>query len=169
MSDKLARRDDREQQILEALQQLGAPFVVHEHEPTFTVAESAHLHDELPGMHIKNLFLKDAGGTIWLLTAPAHKPLDLKTMPARIGSKRLSFGSAERLADMLGVEPGSVTPLAAFDDVDGQINVVLDRAVAEAELVYAHPLRNSASLALPATDLIRLLSQHGREPRVVEL
>jgi Ala-tRNA(Pro) deacylase len=68
---------------------------------------------------------------------------------------------------LLGVTPGSVTPLAAINDTDGAVTVVLDRAVAAASCFHVHPLRNSASLALAGADLVRALGAWGHVPAVV--
>ena len=150
-----------------ALDALGIGWSQAEHEAVFTVEESAHLHDSLPGLHSKNLFLKDAGARFWLVTVPATLRVDLKALPAVIGSKRLSFGNATDMERLLGVTPGSVTPLAAFNDTDGAVTVVLDRAVAAAPVFHVHPLRNSASLALAGADLCRALGAWGHVPTIV--
>ena len=41
---------------------------------------------------------------------------------------RFSFGSADLLREVLGVEPGAVTPFAAINDTAGRVTVVLDAA-----------------------------------------
>ena len=41
------------------LEELGIEFENYEHPPLRTVAESQALRGELPGAHIKNLFLRD--------------------------------------------------------------------------------------------------------------
>ena len=70
----------------------------------------------IPGCHIKNLFLKDKREQLWLVVCPEDRPVDLKTLPALIGSARLSFARPEILREVLGVEPGSVTPFGLIND-----------------------------------------------------
>jgi Ala-tRNA(Pro) deacylase len=138
---------------------IQAPCV--EHPPLRTVAE-AHAHwDGLPGMAVKNLFIKDAGRQYWLVTLPADRSVDPKLLAALIGAKRISFGSADDLRTILGVEPGSVTPLAAMNDLRNQVRVVLHAAVAEAEAVLVHPLVNTATLMMQPADLLRFMAAHG--------
>jgi len=43
---------------------------------------------------------------MWLVTLPDEKRADLKSLPDKIGSKRLSFGNADLLMEALGVTPG---------------------------------------------------------------
>ena len=147
----------------------GIAWTVHEHEAVYTVEESARIHAEIAGAHTKNLFLKDAGGQHWVVTAPHDVSIDLKALPAAIGSKKVSFGKAEAMEELLGIAPGSVTPLAAFNDPQQAVTFVIDQRLAEAATVNVHPLRNTATLGLSGADLLRFLRLTGHEPVVAEL
>jgi Ala-tRNA(Pro) deacylase len=143
--------------LIEALDNAAIAWTLHEHEAVFTVEASARLHDEISGSHTKNLFLKDAGGQFWVVSAPHDARIDLKALPAAIGSKKVSFGKAEDMVRLLGVSPGSVTPLALFNDRAGAVKVAIDRRLAEAATVNVHPLRNTATLGLSGADLLAFL------------
>lgn len=158
-----------EQNVLDRLQSLGVRWTLNEHEAVFTVEESARLHAAIAGLHTKNLFLKDAGGQYWIVTAPHDASVDLKALPAVIGSKKVSFGKAEDMERLLGVSPGAVTPLAAIHDRDGAVRVVLDERLAGDEVVNVHPLRNTATLGLSGTDLVLFLTDVGHPPQVAAL
>ncbi len=140
-----------------------------EHEAVFTVAESRLVDHDLPGSHTKNLFLKDANARFWLVTVPADAQVDLKALPAAIGSKRVSFGKAEDMERLLGVSPGSVTPLAAINDGTAAVSIVVDATLAQADRINVHPLRNTATLGLAAADLIRALAHWGHPPIIVAI
>ncbi len=159
----------REAELLAALDEHGMAWQLHEHEAVFTVEASAQLHVDIAGEHTKNLFLKDAAGQFWLVTVPHDARVDLKALPASIGSKKVSFGKAEDMERLLGISPGSVTPLAAFNDSEGQAKVVLDAKLASAACVNIHPLRNTATLGLSGSDLCAFLSAHGHQPLIVEV
>jgi Ala-tRNA(Pro) deacylase len=158
-----------EQAVLDHLRSATIEFQVHEHEAVFTVDESARLHREIAGLHTKNLFLKDAGGQFWVVTAPHDASVDLKALPGAIGSRKVSFAKSEDMERLLGVSPGAVTPLAAINDRDGTVRVVLDERLAGPETVNVHPLRNTATLGLAGSDLVRFLSAVGHPPQVVQL
>ena len=81
------------------------------------------------------------------------------------GAGRLSFGSAERLKRHLGVEPGSVTPLALINDPSRTVRLALDRGLADGGPVNAHPLVNTMTTAVAAPDLLRFFAATGHEPR----
>nr|WP_184065484.1 prolyl-tRNA synthetase associated domain-containing protein [Sphingosinicella soli] len=152
-----------------ALAGLGISFTVHEHEAVFTVAESDDLHRRIAGAHTKNLFLKDEAGVFFLVTIPAEARANLKALPAVLGSRRLSFGKADDMERLLGITPGSVTPLAAFNDTARAVTVALDAGLAGAEAVNVHPLRNTATVGMSGPDLVRALIAWGHAPIIARI
>ena len=160
---------DSESRLYADLTELGIAHQVYEHEAVFTVEESARLHVEIPGAHVKNLFLKDNGGRFWLVTVPADKRVALKMLPEAIGCKRVSFGNADDMMRLIGITPGSVTPVAAINDAGGEVTVVIDAALAEADLVNVHPLRNTASMALSGEGLLAALRHWVHEPIIAAI
>ena len=123
----------------------------------------------LPGVHIKNLFLCDAKKKMWLVVAPWDRKVDLKALPDKIGGGRMSFGSADRLLRVLGVTPGSVTPFTVINDPTAQVQVILDADMMKADLINAHPLINTMTTTIRATDLLCFLVACGHQPRLVDL
>lgn len=155
--------------LVATLAALGITPLWHEHAAVFTVEESAALHAEIAGAHTKNLFLKDAGGQFWLVTAPHDARVDLKALPSAIGSKKLSFGKAEDMERLLGVTPGAVTPLAAINDKGQAVRVVIDTRLGASDCVNIHPLRNTATIGIPGAALLEFLAHTGHAPQLVAL
>jgi Ala-tRNA(Pro) deacylase len=143
--------------------------VTHRHAPAFTVEEGNRVWGSIPGIHCKNLFLKDAKGRLWLVVAPAERRIDLKALPGLIGAARLSFGSASLLTEVLGIEPGSVTPFAVINDHQHRVSVVLDAWMMAQERVNYHPLRNDMTTTLTPAELIRFLEHTGHSAQMAEL
>ncbi len=159
-----------ERPLFARLRQLGIKTETHRHPPLHTVAESKALRGELPGAHIKNLFLRDKKRHMWLVTALEDRRIDLKRLRRHLEtSGTLSFGSADLLRDTLGVEPGAVTPFAVMHDTAGRVQAVIDRALTTASAVNAHPLHNQATTAITATDLLAFMSACGHSPIVLDL
>ena len=148
---------------------LGLAPRLHEHPPLATVDDAHAIWDGLPGAQVKNLFIKDAGKQYWLVVVPGDPRMDTKAMAPLIGSKRISFGSADDLRRILGVEPGSVTPLAMMNDSERQVRLVIHAPLMEQKLLLVHPLANTATLELPPADLLRFLDHHGIVPALVDL
>ena len=151
------------------LEELGIAYKAVSHPPVFTVEEAKALRGELPGAHIKNLFLRNKKGRMWLVTCLEDREVDLKDLGARLEAGRFSFGSAERLMTYLGVEPGSVTPFAVVNDGGGAVTMVLDAGVMAAEAVNCHPLVNTMTTAVAPGDRIRFIEAEGPDPKRMDL
>jgi len=150
---------------------LDAHGVAHrttEHPAVFRVGEGIDIKASMPGGHTKNLFLKDAKGQLWLISALGETRIDLKALPKAIGSARLSFGSPELLEQALGVTPGSVTAFALINDQVRQVRFVLDKALLAHDPVNFHPLVNTATTAVSTDSFLRFLAALGVEPLVVD-
>ncbi len=151
------------------LDALGIAYKAVTHPPVFTVEEAKALRGELPGAHIKNLFLRNKKGKMWLVTCLEDREVDLKALAAQLEAGRFSFGSAERLMTYLGVEPGSVTPFAVINDKGGEVIMVLDRGVLAAEWVNCHPLVNTMTTAIAPGDLLRFLEAEGHAAQLLDM
>jgi Ala-tRNA(Pro) deacylase len=158
-----ASRED----LFERFRSLGIETRTLAHAPVFTVEQARQVHDDMPGGHCKNLFCKDEKGALWLIVALEDAMINLKAAPARIGSKRLTFGKPEVLMDILGVEPGSVTPFGLINDRDVRVNVILDEAMMKLSPLNYHPLRNNETTAISAEDLLKFIRSCGHAPRMV--
>ncbi len=148
---------------------LGIAVTTHDHDPVFTVEESRHLHDALPGGHCKSLFLRNKKGRCWLVVCEEDTPVDLKALGTRLGAGRFSFGSAERLMQYLGVTPGSVTPFALINEPEATIQVVLDQRMLRHELLNYHPLVNTRTTAIARDDLIRFIEACGHAYEIIDM
>lgn len=157
------------QELFDRFAALGIETATREHAPVFTVEESRHLRGEIPGRHCKSLFLKDEKGVIWLCVCLEDARVDLKALPARLGSKRLSFGKPELLMETLGVEPGSVTPFGLINDKASRTNVILDETMMKQDRLNYHPLRNDATTTISSGDLVKFIRSCGHEPRIVAI
>jgi Ala-tRNA(Pro) deacylase len=150
---------------------LDAHGVAHstlDHPPVFRVEEGLEIKAALPGGHTKNLFLKDAKGQLWLISALGETAIDLKRLHTVIGSGRLSFGSPDLMAQTLGVTPGSVTAFGLINDVEHRVRFVLDAALARADPVNFHPLGNDATTAVSQEGFRRFLAALGVTPMIVD-
>jgi Ala-tRNA(Pro) deacylase len=155
-------------ELLTFLDTLGIAHATIDHPAVFHVGEGEAIKAAMPGAHTKNLFLEDAKGAFWLISASQDTRIDLKRLPAVIGSARLSFATAEALADTLGVGPGSVTAFALINDSTRRVGFVLDRVLADADLLNFHPLTNTATTAIDRDDFRCFLEAIAVTPIVVD-
>ena len=155
--------------LMAALGDAGIEFSVHEHPPLRTVEDSKAFRGDMEGTHVKNLYLRDKRKKNFLVVAQEDSAIDLKTLPDMIGSDRLSFGSADRLFEFLGVRPGAVSPFTLINDSDHRVRLALDSGLMEAKMLYFHPLVNDLTLGVTPDGLRRFLAITGHDPVMVTL
>ena len=153
--------------LMSVLSSLDIGFTIHTHPPLRTVEDAKAFRGDLQGSHIKNLYLRDRKKRNFLLVAEEDKAIDLKGLSNQIGSDRLSFGSADRLFEILGVRPGAVSPFTLINDPDHKVQLILDSDLADQSYVFAHPLVNDMTLGVSGPELMRFFSHTGHHPQIV--
>jgi len=149
------------------LDSLGIAHKTVTHPAVFTVEEARSLRGAVPGGHTKNLFLRDKKGTAYLVVASEDTAIELRSLHRQLGaSGRFSFGSAELMRELLGVEPGAVTPFAVINDAARRVTVVLDAAMMAHETLNFHPLVNTATTTISRQGLLKFLEATGHSPRI---
>lgn len=156
------------EQLFSYLDRLGIEHTTVGHAPLYTVADAKRLRGGLVGGHSKNLFLKNKKGRMWLVVVDEDEQVDLDVLADSLASKRLSFGSAERLNRYLGVIPGAVTPLALVNDTDHLVTAVVSRRLLRQDPLNFHPLVNDRTTTISAHDLGRFLHATGHDPIILD-
>jgi Ala-tRNA(Pro) deacylase len=157
-------------ELLLGLVALGAEPTTIEHPPLYTVEDSQALRGEISGAHAKNLFVRDKKGKIFLLVLEESARVDLKRVHEIIGGAgRVSFGTPELLEEVLGVKPGSVTPLGAANDREGRATIVLDAALMRYERLNFHPLVNTRTTGLAREDFLKFLEAVDHAPMILPI
>lgn len=155
--------------LLARLDALGVAHRTVDHAAVFTVVESQALRGALPGVHSKNLFLRRREGGFALAVLEEHRQVSVNALARLAGWGRVQMGSADELRAALGVEPGSVTPLALVNAAPGSVAVALDAALVAAETAWFHPLVNTRSTGLAGAELLRVLREWGHAPQVLQV
>ena len=155
--------------LIRILNDNGFEYFVEEHAPLFTVEDSKSLRGQIEGAHSKNLFLKDAKANFFLISIEESASIDLKKTMQQIQSKKLSFAKPEYLQDILGIEPGSVSPFALLNDTKKQVKFYLDRSFLDSETVNFHPLINTATVNISPQNLIELIEKYHNPVNYIDL
>jgi Ala-tRNA(Pro) deacylase len=149
------------------LDSLGIAHKTVTHPPVFTVEEARNLRGTVAGAHTKNLFLRDKKGTVFLVVAMENAVIELKSLHRLLGATgRFSFGSADLMRELIGVEPGSVTPFSVINDKTHRVTVVLDATMMEHEVLNYHPLVNTGTTTISRGGLLKFLEATGHPPRI---
>lgn len=144
-------------------------YDLHSHKPIFTVEEGEHLKASIPGIHCRNLFVRDKKEEMFLVVAANETRIDMKKLADVLGCGRLSFGSPDRLWRHLGIRPGSVCPFCIINDKEKKVRIMLDKHMMQAKRMNVHPLDNSMTVGLAPPDLIRFIEYVGHKPEIVDL
>ncbi len=135
--------------LLQLLTQLQISFLRYNHPAVFSCAESEKLCPKMNGAHTKQLLMKAKGKEIYVLAIVMHdKRVDTKALAKEFGAQSFSFVSPEKLKEMLGVTPGSVTPFGLIFDKNHIINVIVDEDAWSVGTFCFHPLVNTATLEI---------------------
>jgi Ala-tRNA(Pro) deacylase len=154
-------------ELFACLDSLGIAHKTVIHPPVFTVEEGRELRGAVEGGHTKNLFLRDKKGTVFLVVALENAVIELKALHRLLGATgRFSFGSPELMRELIGVEPGSVTPFSVINDKTGRVTVVLDAAMMEHKVLNYHPLVNTGTTTISDQGLLKFLEATGHKPRI---
>ena len=152
--DSLPISSDR---LLEKLDSQNLGYQRIDHIPLRTVADSKQVRDGFLASeecgYIKNLYMRDKKKQNYLVVLQEDAVLDLKYVAKKIGASRLSFGSADRLLENLGVRPGAVTPLSMITGVQNQVQLYIDDSLKSKKLLYMHPLVNDRTIGMSPSDL----------------
>lgn len=160
--------------LLAKMRAAGVSFEYYEHVPLRKVEDAKTVQGVVvpggPGrLDIKNLYLRDRKKRNHLVVLEQDRAVDLKALGRMMGAAGLSFGSADRLMEFLGIRPGAVSPLAMVTGAGKGVQLWMDRAVDAAEWVHVHPLVNDRTVAIKPSDLMALLDGWGVEARWLDL
>jgi Ala-tRNA(Pro) deacylase len=158
-----------QEELLNVLAQIGIDYTNHEHPAVYTVEEADRHHEGIDGVHSKNLFFKDRKKNLILIVTLSDKPIKIKDVEKKIDTKGLTFGKPELLAEVLGVIPGAVTPLAVINAKNHDMRVILDEEMMEHDLLNFHPLVNTATTTIASQDLLKFMEHCNQRVEIIRL
>ena len=162
--------DDLVRPVLAALDALGIAYERYDHPPVFNTEDVEKYWRDIPARPVKNLFLRNKkGNRHYLAIAGVDKRVDLQKLVKVLGDDRLSFGSAERLMEKLGLTPGSVSPFGLLHAGSADVQVIIDADLRGAAQLIFHPNINTSSLTIAFADLEKFLATRPNRVRFINL
>ncbi|WP_164661736.1 prolyl-tRNA synthetase associated domain-containing protein [Tropicibacter sp. Alg240-R139] len=152
--------------LLRQMDGWGLGYRLHNHVPLRTVEDAMAVENQfmVPGeavLRVKNLYLRDRKKRNYLVTLEQSRGIDLKALGAELGVGNLSFGSAERLMQNLGIRPGAVSPLSMINGVENGVQFFMDVAAREADVINMHPLVNDRTVVMTRADTMAFFERIG--------
>lgn len=144
--------------LLQLLNNLHIDYRYIEHPAMNSVSDRERYAVKLPSQLLKNMLLKNSSGRhFYLYILDGEKRADLKALAREIGDSRLSLATPGELKQLLGLEPGEVTPFALLNDPAHKIKVLIDASVDELGPLGFHPLVNTATVCISLSALHQFL------------
>ncbi len=159
-----------ESDLFKTFKELEIETTTYRHAPLHTVEESQGLRGEISGEHCKSLFLKDKKNNFILVVMSEDRRLDIKALfkSDYLNVGRLSFASADRMVEILGVTPGSVTPFSLINVIHKDLIIVLDKGMLSQDLLNYHPLHNEATTTIKKDDLLKFIKHFAFSPIIID-
>ena len=147
-------RSETEIRTYDLLDKLKIEYERADHETAETMEACVEIDKALGTEMCKNLFLCNRQKTqFYLLLMPTDKPFRTKELSAQLGCARLSFADAEDMEKYLGITPGSVSVMGLMNDKENNVQLLVDREIAENEYLGCHPCVNTSSLKIKTKDV----------------
>lgn len=137
----------------------GVSFRVTQHAPVFTSEEAAAIRGAPLCSGAKALVVK-ADETYLLLVLPADRKLDSKKARAHLAVKSLRFATREEVAQLTGLQPGSIPPFGSLFELP----TYCDPALGENVHINFNAGDHSISISMSYTDYV--LAEH---PRLLDI
>ena len=145
--------------LLNYFEESKIPYKLHKHEALFSVEDSKNLRGYIEGAHTKNLFLKDKKKNFFLLSTMEDKKIDLKKLKLVFETNSISFASDFHLKEILGLDPGSVSPYGLINDNNKVTKFYLDKDILNENTVNFHPLTNSFTISLTVNNFVNFINK----------
>ncbi|PJE80156.1 Prolyl-tRNA editing protein ProX [invertebrate metagenome] len=157
-------------EVFQLLEQLNITYQRYDHPASVSCEDSAkYLPDNLPGLQLRHLFLRDRKKKQFFLFAyNAERKVCLKKLGIMLGVKGLTMASMEDMKSMLHVESGAVSLLAMMNDTEHKVTAVLDKELQTASHFCGVPNSLTSMLIIANEDWMRFFKHIGCEPVFVD-
>lgn len=150
---------DRERECYDLLERLGIAYewVEFSRQPE-TTSEAEEVDRALGVPGLKNLIFqnRNRSRTLFLLL-PREKRLDAKALAKSRNITRLSMVNAAALEDLLHTHAGAVGAMELMYDMDGKLELFIDREVLDGEFVRFPPNADGRLVRIATADFVEKL------------
>ena len=154
--------------LLDLLKQKKIEFSLYNHPALFTVEDSKKNRGNISGMHSKNLFFKNKKNIFYLFSCFEKQDIDLKKLSKSAKLGNISFAKEDKLYDIMGIKPGSVSPFGLLNDNFNQVNFFLDSKIYNTDYINFHPLLNTSTITVKVSDLVNLLIDNNKKVNIFD-
>lgn len=159
------------QEIYNFLEDHNIWYEITDHKAVYNMEELSDIIVPYPEADAKNLFIRDdKKQNYYLITVRGNKRVDLKEFRRNNNTRPLSFASEADLLKIMGLTPGSVTPLGMLNDKDLRGQFYIDRDFFNnSHIIGVHPNDNTATIWLKVSDLCDVIREHGNKVNIIDM
>ena len=144
-----------ETRVYQELERLGIKYERVDNDSVETMEECIEISNKLGAEIRKTIICCNRQKTdFYLVVLPANKRFDSKLFAAMMRTARVSFASAEDMEALIGLTPGEASVMGILNDTEGKIQVVIDKAVADAEWFACNPGANTTHIRFKTKQLL---------------
>lgn len=156
--------------VLNYLEEQGIEYNLVEHPPALTTEEADRYIEGIEGVRTKTLFLCNRKKTVYyLVVMDDGKRIEMKVLGDILEEKGMQFGSADRLKEKMGLEPGIVSIFGLLNNETKDIKVVIDEEITGEKYMSFHVNDNSKTAFITTVDMYKFIEACGFQYRIVRL
>ena len=165
------RRGELETKVYQELERLGIKYERVDNDVVEAMEECVEISEKLGAEIRKTIVVCNRQKTdFYLVILPADKRFDSKLFAAMMRTARVSFASPDDMQSVIGLTPGEASVMGVLNDPEGKVQVVIDKAVADAEWFACNPGANTSHLRFKTKQLINnFLPAEGHKPEIIML
>ena len=165
------KRGELETKVYQELERLGIKYERVDNDVVEAMEECVEISEKLGAEIRKTIVVCNRQKTdFYLVILPADKRFDSKLFAAMMRTARVSFASPEDMQSVIGLTPGEASVMGVLNDPEGKVQVVIDKAVADAEWFACNPGANTSHLRFKTKQLINnFLPAEGHKPEIIML
>ena len=164
-------RGELETKVYQELERLGIKYERVDNDTVEAMEECVEISEKLGAEIRKTIVVCNRQKTdFYLVILPADKRFDSKLFAAMMHTARVSFASPDDMQSVIGLTPGEASVMGVLNDPEGKVQVVIDKAVADAEWFACNPGANTSHLRFKTKQLINnFLPAEGHKPEIIML
>lgn len=153
------------------LEKLHIPFERVDTDEAITMEDCILINEKLNMKMVKTLFLCNRQKTVFFIfVTTGDKPFKAKDFGSAVKCSRVSFAPEELFHEMLGVKIGAATVFSAIKDLDRDIQIVIDKDVADEEYYGCSDGTTTCYMKIRTEDILnKFLPDVKHKPMIIEI
>lgn len=148
-------KTELQKMVYQTLDKLKIPYQRVDTDEAITMEDCVAINEKLDMKMVKTLFLCNRKQTeFYLFVTCGDKPFRSKEFSAALGVSRVSFASPQLMEEILGTKIGAATVFSALVDVENNVRIVFDKAVAAEEYYGCSDGTTTGYMKLKTQDIL---------------